>query len=58
MPARSAKQYGLMQAALHGNLKKEGGPSKAVAQDFVQATPPDKRKKFAQALSNRKTKSL
>jgi hypothetical protein len=36
-----------MQAALHGNLKKKGGPSKSVAREFIKKTPPDKRKMFA-----------
>lgn len=47
MPAKTSAQYNLMQAALHGNLKKKGGPSKSVAKDFIDKTPPDKRHMFA-----------
>lgn len=47
MPAKSGAQYRLMQAALHGNLRKEGGPSKEVARHFIEATPAKKRKQFA-----------
>ena len=54
MPAKSAKQYGLMQAALHGNLKGLGGPSKEVAQHFIDKTPSKKRSSFAKALNKKK----
>lgn len=48
MPAKSAKQYRLMQAVAHGATPKvEGGPSEAVAKEFVKATPVKKRKQFA-----------
>jgi hypothetical protein len=48
MPAKSAPQYRLMQAALHGaKLKKKGGPSKSVAREFINKTPPEDRKMFA-----------
>jgi hypothetical protein len=49
LPAKSAKQYGLMQAAAHGNLRGMG-PSPEVAREFIKATPPKKRSKFAKAL--------
>ena len=44
MPAKSAKQYRFMQAAAHGGLK---GPQKidpAVAKEFVDKTPTNRRK--------------
>ena len=47
MPAKSGAQYRLMQAAAHGTLHKKGGPSPAVAREFIAATPPAKRKTFA-----------
>lgn len=37
MPAKSRAQYRLMQAAAHGKARK-GGPSKAQAKEFVEAT--------------------
>ena len=51
MPIKSKSQYGLMQAAAHGNLKSLGGPPPMVAKEFVEKTPPIKRKKFAQAIA-------
>lgn len=47
MPAKSAPQYRLMQAALHGENLKKGGPSKEVAREFISKTPPEKRRMFA-----------
>jgi hypothetical protein len=49
MPAKSAKQYRLMQAVAHGaNLRGlTGGPSEAVAKEFIAKTPPKKRQLFA-----------
>ena len=55
MPAKSAKQYGLMQAAAHGNLKSMGGPSTSVAKEFINKTPAKKRSTFTAALK-KKTK--
>ncbi len=55
MPAKSAKQYGLMQAAAHGNLR-GAGPSEEVGKEFVDATPPAKRSSFAKALRKKKKK--
>lgn len=49
MPAKSAKQYKLMQAAAHGNLKSAAGPSPEVAKEFIHNTPSSKRKKFAKS---------
>ena len=54
MPAKSKAQYGLMQAAAHGNLKSLGGPSPEVAKEFIEKTPEDKRKKFAKAIAKGK----
>lgn len=53
MPAKSAKQYGLMQAAAHGNLKGVG-PSPKVAREFIDKTPHADRSKFAKALKKHK----
>jgi len=55
MPAKSAKQYGLMQAAAHGKLKGMGPPPD-VAREFIEKTPPKKRRAFAKALASRKKK--
>ena len=46
MPAKSKKQYNLMQAVAHG-AKVKDGPSESVAREFVDATPAKKRKQFA-----------
>ncbi len=43
MPSKSAAQHRLMEAIAHGWKKPGGGPSKAVAEEFVKA---DKGKKF------------
>ena len=56
MPAKTPKQYGLMQAACHGNLRGMGGPPKSVACEFVHKTSPEARSRFAKALKNRKRK--
>lgn len=53
MPVKSKKQYGLMQAAAHGNLRGVG-PSPAVAKEMIAKTPATKRKKFAAGLRRRK----
>lgn len=42
MPAKSGKQYRLMQAAAHGKSRL-GGPSSAVAKEFISKTPKKKR---------------
>ena len=48
MPAKSAKQYRLMAAIAHGNLRGlSGSPTQAVAKEFVEKTPPKKRQLFA-----------
>jgi hypothetical protein len=46
MPAKSAKQYRMMQAIAHGYSKKDG-PSKSVAKKFIKETPKVKRSLFA-----------
>lgn len=57
MPARSGKQYRLMAAVAHGAKPYGGvGPSQAVAQEMVQATPANKRSRFMQALKRKKKK--
>ena len=60
MPAKSAKQYGLMQATLHSGITgKSGksGPSKAVAKEFINATPAKKRSVFAKHLNKKEKKN-
>ena len=52
MPARSAKQYALMQMVAHQGIV--GGPSKNVAEEFIKKTPPAARSKFASALKKKK----
>lgn len=48
MPAKSAKQYRFMAAVMHGASPKKGiGPSPAVAREFVEKTPPKKRKEWS-----------
>ena len=47
MPAKSAAQYRLMQAAAHGGLKGPQDVPTAVAKEFIKKTPPAKRKMFA-----------
>jgi hypothetical protein len=57
MPAKSAKQYGLMQSRLHASVMgKSGGsgPTRATAREFVDATPSKKRSKFAKSLRSKK----
>ena len=54
MPAKSAKQYGLMQGIAHGSITGKSGPSRAVAREFVDKTPSKKRKAFSRALLNKK----
>ena len=49
MPAKSAKQYRFMQMMAHNPEKSRSkgiGPSKAVAQDFIDKTSPKKRSQF------------
>jgi hypothetical protein len=57
MPAKSAKQYGLMQAALHGSVTGKvgrSGPTRATVREFVDSTPAKKRSKFAKSLRSKK----
>ena len=56
MPAKSAKQYGLMQATLHGSVTGKSAPGKSTAREFVNATPAKKRSQFAKHLMNKKKK--
>lgn len=44
MPAKSAKQYRAMQAAAHGHSTL--GIPQSVGEEFVQATPSDKRSAY------------
>jgi len=54
MPAKSDKQYGLMAGVMAGSIKGKGLPSKAVAKEFVHATPAKKRSAFAKHLKQSK----
>lgn len=45
-----------MEAAAHGNLKGAGGPSKSVADEFLNATPHKTKSNFAKALLGKKVK--
>jgi len=56
MPAKSASQYGMMQAIAHGSSNMRGGPSPAVAREFIEKTPAKKRKVFAKIIANRHKK--
>ena len=47
MPAKSGKQYRMMQAAAHGTSKMVGGPSPEVAKEMIEKTPAHKRRMFA-----------
>lgn len=48
MPAKTGKQYRFMQAVAHGSSNKvDGGPSKAVAKEFIKKTSKEKRKEFS-----------
>lgn len=54
MPAKSAKQYGLMAAAMTGHV---AGIPKSIGKEFVEKTPAAKRKRFAKELT-KKTKKI
>ncbi len=55
MPAKSTKQWGLMSMIAHGGkMGGLGGPTKAVAKEFVAKTPKDKRSAFSKALRKKK----
>jgi len=54
MPVKSDKQFRLMEAAAHGNLRSVGGPSPNVAKEFLGKTPESKKKKFASAVHKKK----
>jgi hypothetical protein len=48
MPAKSAKQYKLMQTVLHGvGPTVKDSPSKAVAREIVEKTPKKQRSMFS-----------
>lgn len=54
MPIVSPKQYGLMQAKLHGGSTTGGGPSPEVAREMIEKTPASTRSKFAKQLASRR----
>jgi hypothetical protein len=48
MPATSGKQYRFMAGIAHGMKPRKGlGPSPAVAKEFVDKTPSNKRKQWS-----------
>ncbi len=47
---KSPKQYGLMQAAAHGNLRGKG-PSPEVAEKLIHETSPARRSRLAEELA-------
>lgn len=53
MPAKSGKQYRMMQAIAHGSSNHPAGPSKEVAKEMIHKTSPEKRKKFAKVLAKK-----
>jgi len=53
MPAKSSKQYGLMQAAAHGNIS---GIAPSVGKEFVDKTPSNKRRAFSKAIMKKRKK--
>jgi hypothetical protein len=54
MPVKSSKQYRFMQGIAHGMLPRRGkGPSREVAQEFIDATPKKKRKEFAKNINKK-----
>ena len=55
MPVKSEKQWGLMQAAAHGNLRGPG-PSPEVAREFIHKTPASKRSAYAKVLGKKRKK--
>ena len=52
MPAKSVKQHNFMRGVASGSIG--GGPSEAVAKEFVKKTPKDKRSAFGKALKKKK----
>lgn len=51
MPAKSARQYGLMGAAAAGKV---AGIAPSVGAEFVKKTAPNKRKAFTKALRRKR----
>ncbi len=50
MPARSAKEYGFMQAIVRGKKKKKGvGPSPEVAREIIEKTSKKKRSAYSKS---------
>ena len=50
MPIKSSKQFRLMEAAAHNDLKGAGGPSPSVAKEFLSATSHKTKSNFAKTL--------
>ena len=51
MPAKSGRQYRMMQAIAHGNGRGVG-PSPAVAKEIIAKTPKKKRKMYSRKKNN------
>jgi len=57
MPAKSAKQYSLMQAVAHGAKPYKGkGPSQKVAREFIKETSPERRSRYARQAARQRSK--
>ena len=63
MPIKSSAQFRMMEAAVHGGLKGNKGPSKGVAEEMLEKTSHKsksnfaKGNNFAKALTKKKGKS-
>jgi len=57
MPITSAKMFGLMAAAAHGNLRGQG-PSREIAEKLIHETSPVRRSGFAKALGRKRKRRL
>jgi hypothetical protein len=54
MPAKSGRQYRWLQAVAHGSANTASGMSREKAREWIQHTPPEKRKIFARKEKSRK----
>lgn len=54
MPAKSAKQYAMMQAAAHGSSALD--VPEAIAKEFIHKTSSSRRKSFAKAIARKRKK--
>jgi hypothetical protein len=54
MSVVSAPQYGFMEGIAHGSIPPRGSLTRAKAEEFVNATPPEKRKQFSRANARKR----